>query len=90
MGRLSPVRVVAALTVIYSAAITVVPKLLVGPSQMLDEHGDVLANIAALVRSTTIGTPPPSRGPWCPGGGRLWRCWPTSAPARARPAPSRR
>jgi hypothetical protein len=54
MSRLSPVRVVAALTVAYSVAITVSPRLLARPCQILDDQGEVPARVKALVRS--IGT----------------------------------
>ncbi|MGI8578110.1 MAG: hypothetical protein ACR2KG_09380 [Nocardioidaceae bacterium] len=50
----SPVRVVAALTVAYSVAITVAPKVLAGPCQMLDAQGEVPPQIETLVRSTGV------------------------------------
>lgn len=54
MRRLSPVRVVAALTMAYSVAITVAPKLLASPCQMLDARGQVPPDVKALVRSTGV------------------------------------
>lgn len=54
MRRPSPVRVVAALTMAYSVGITVAPKLLAGPCQMLDTRGQVPPDVKALVRSTGV------------------------------------
>lgn len=54
MRHLSPVRWVAVLTLSYSVAITVAPKLLAGPCQMLDARGEVPPGIKTLVRSTGV------------------------------------
>jgi hypothetical protein len=45
-GRMSAVRVVAALTMTYSAAITVAPRLLAKPCRLLDQDGRVPPGIA--------------------------------------------
>lgn len=54
MSRPSPVRIAAALTVAYSVAITVAPKLLAAPCRMLDSAGEVPLPIKTLVRSTGV------------------------------------
>ncbi len=53
-GRLSAVRVVAALTMAYSVAITVAPRLLAGPCRLVDRDGQVPSGIAILIRSVGV------------------------------------
>jgi hypothetical protein len=55
LGRqVSAVRVVAALTMGYSVAITVAPRLLAGPARMTGPDGQVSPEVAALVRSVGV------------------------------------
>jgi hypothetical protein len=53
-GRLSAVRLVAALTMTYSVAITIAPRLMARPCRMLDLDGRVPPEIATLIRSVGV------------------------------------
>ncbi len=53
-GRLSAVRVVAAMTVAYSIAITIAPRLLAGPCRLVGPDGQVPTGIATLIRSVGV------------------------------------
>lgn len=53
-SRFGAVRVVATLTMTYSVAIAIAPRLLAGPCRLLDADGQVPPGIAALIRSVGV------------------------------------